>query len=262
MYAQQGDPGLAEMLRARIAERMHWLEVTPITAATQADLPRDTIRNIFRRDSALPRADTLVAIAKALDTSVSYLVGETVDPGIGRWADPASLEEAVRAAKPVPIRAYVADAWLTPPTDPIGYVDVNVEGFETADLSAFLVNDDSASRVYEKGRIVIVAPSNQIGIRLGDHTISVRVRGKPGQEEVETTIKEFAITPSGESVLESLGVPPLPPVQISQLQHLERRSAGIIVADYRPRLQIAAPNTFFPSAVAGPPKKKRGRTTT
>lgn len=63
-------------LARRVQERLRELDLTPITAATRAGLPRDTIRNLFRADSQ-PRADTLAAIAAALDTTVGYLIGES-----------------------------------------------------------------------------------------------------------------------------------------------------------------------------------------
>lgn len=74
---------LADRLTARIQQRLGELALTPITAATRAGLPRDTIRNIFRQGS-LPRVDTLAEIARALDTSVAWLVGEPDTPAEDR----------------------------------------------------------------------------------------------------------------------------------------------------------------------------------
>lgn len=66
---------MVERIEIRLAE----LGLTPITAATQHGYPRDTIRNVLRSDSN-PRADTLVAIADALQTTVGWLVGDHENP--------------------------------------------------------------------------------------------------------------------------------------------------------------------------------------
>ena len=74
------DPQLAVILQERVQARLNDLGLTQITAATKAGLPRDTLRNLFRDRASLPRADTLVQIARALGVRAGFLLGEESAP--------------------------------------------------------------------------------------------------------------------------------------------------------------------------------------
>lgn len=232
---------LAETIRSRISDRLHWLNLTAITAATKAGLPRDAIRNLFRRDAALPRADTLAAIAHALDTSVAFLIGETINPGVERWADKGSLEEAVRVARPIPIRAELKDGsrdWLA---EPMGYVDLNVDGFETADLSAFVVADDAMDHYYEEGRLLIAAPVAQVGLAFGDHVIVLVL---DNDDRPETLVREFAPGEDGPELV-SHSTTPRRPLHIRPEKHDPRlKLGGVVVADFMVHARTPVPVSY------------------
>ena len=231
--AQPSEMSLADTIRARVAERLQWAELSPIQAATKHGLPRDTLRNLFRRDSALPRADTLADIARALDTSVAFLVGETANPGVEKWADQAQLDEVVRLARPIPVRAELSDGFRKPLEEPLGYVDLNVPGFETADLSAFLVQDRAMVLFYEVDRVVVTAPVRLMGLQLGDHVVAVRMRGEDDNVEVETFIREYAEGSNGPELVGQSSDMEVAAIPILALHHREVLIGGIVIADFK-----------------------------
>ncbi|WP_313044859.1 helix-turn-helix transcriptional regulator [Brevundimonas sp.] len=235
---------LADTIRARVADRLHWLKLTPITAAKQSGLPRDTIRNLFRRDTALPRADTLAAIAEALETSVAFLMGETVNPGVEKWADQTALEEAVRIARPIPVRSELVDGFRAPLEAPLSYLDLNVEGFETSDLNAFIVADDAMDEIYERGRYVITAPIQQAGLQFGDHVVCMRLVHEGGVDRVETILREFHAGPSGPQLISRTTGEARPIIEIKRLAHEELRFGGAVVADYKPHERTPIPTDY------------------
>lgn len=68
-----------------IEKRMKALELTPITAAKQAGLSRDTIRDIIRGKSLNPSHETLIKVAEALRCTVEDLTGEPGLPPHNMW---------------------------------------------------------------------------------------------------------------------------------------------------------------------------------
>jgi len=239
---------LADTIKARVADRLHWLNLTPITAATKNGLPRDSIRNLFRRDSALPRADTLAEIADALETTVSYLMGETANPGVEKWSEEAKLDEVVRLARPVPVRSALQDGAREPHSEPIGYLDLNVPGYDTSELNAFQVADDAMSDFYETGRFVVTAPVGQIGLQFGDHIVAMRMAG----EKVETILREYAQGPAGPELVSRSDGGERPPIRISDLKKGEMMFGGVVVADFKLHdRQILPPAYVWPDDEGG-----------
>lgn len=184
-----------ELVRARTATRLEALNLTPIRAATQAGLPRDTLRNLFREGGSLPRVDTIQKIAAALETTVAYLIGETAYPGLD-WADDnrmAWASAAVEAARPIPVIARAGwEVWdqLADPDDPLDVIHLNVPGFESAPLFAAQVVDDHADIAYGPGRYVVWTDINILGQRDGDHIVVLRQRPGTAQDEpVNITVR-------------------------------------------------------------------------
>ena len=183
-----------ELMRQRIATRLETLRLTPITAATRAGLPRDTIRNLYRQESA-PRVDTLCRIAEALETTIAYLVGETAYPKTDYSDDDVmrSSRAAMETAKPIPVIGF-AEAGLFEAGRHIHegeYLDLlflSVPGFEDAPLQAVFVTDDHAGGDYSPGRYVVFAVREVAGLRNGDHVVAVRRREASGKTELEFTI--------------------------------------------------------------------------
>ena len=185
---------LAELIRQRIATRLSALKLTAITAATRAELPRDTIRNLFRQEASTPRADTLVNIAAALDTTVSYLVGEIDFPGRD-YADAelvGAANQAMETAKPIPVCGYAEWGLFEQGRhmekgEFIELLWMNVPGFLDAPLLAVLVTDEHCGLAYPEGRYVIFVMRDVAGLRDGDHVVCTRRRGA----EIEFTVREL-----------------------------------------------------------------------
>ncbi|MDZ4321122.1 MAG: helix-turn-helix transcriptional regulator [Phenylobacterium sp.] len=170
---------LAGVLRQRIATRLRALELTPITAATKAGLPRDTLRNLFRQDGSLPRIDTLAKIADALETTVAYLTGETAFPGNVYDDETRELAaHAMNTAKPIPIMgATMTPApWPDGTDETYGVLSLNVPGFEDVQLAALVIsaNDHSMEPQYEPVEFVVWANDLEVGLRDMDDVIIVR----------------------------------------------------------------------------------------
>ena len=200
-----------EMMRQRIATRLEALSLTPITAATGADLPRDTIRNLFRQESA-PRVDTLIKIAEALETTVAYLVGETAYPKTDYSDEDVmrSSRAAMETAKPIPVIGY-AETGLFEKGRHIHdgeYIDLlylSVPGFEDSPLQAVFVTDDHADSEYAAGRYVVFAVREVAGLRNGDHIVAVRRKEADNELQFEFTIWELVTQKVHRSSDENLG---------------------------------------------------------
>jgi transcriptional regulator with XRE-family HTH domain len=155
------------------------LGLTPLTAAKAAGLPRDTFRNMFRDNSSMPRADTLISMARALKTSVSYLVGEASTPEIGRL-ELADADTGLRVTKPIPLYGPVSrpltkndkGEWYH--GEPALFLTMEVPGFEGATLSAFVVDDQTMSPIFQTGSIVISGRVDATGFKSGDYLIVSR----------------------------------------------------------------------------------------
>lgn len=211
--AQNEEPDqLAELMRERIAARLATLKLTPITAATKAKIPRDTIRNLFRTGS-LPRLDTLVRISEALETTVAYLVGETAYP-FNDYSDEdkmAAARVAIETAKPVPLIGYAEWGFFEVPRQGFGAIDVlhlNVPGFEDKPLSAVQVVDEHCNVEFESGVYVIFAwRDSGVGLRDGDFVVVLHRKEINGKMHVEFTVRhqDYGIThtPSGHRMLSS-----------------------------------------------------------
>ena len=175
---------LAENMRQRIASRLAKLGLTPLTAATKAELPRDTIRNLFRQDGSLPRADTLVRIAAALETTVGYLVGENAYDGSDYSADDVRkyAEMSVEVSKKIKVRFTAGGRTFAqgeelpsndqkPNIERDDYIYLNVPGYEADDLFAVQVADESMNYYYELNRFLICGAAEAVGLRAGDHVV-------------------------------------------------------------------------------------------
>lgn len=81
LESTERDQPSRSIVTERMMERCEALGLTPITAATRAGFQRDLFRNIARGGE--PTTSTLMRMAQALSTSMSYLIGETDDPGLG-----------------------------------------------------------------------------------------------------------------------------------------------------------------------------------
>lgn len=163
-----GDIG--ETIRRRISTRLDRLGLTPITAAQKAGLARDTIRNLYRGDGSVPRADTLALIAQALETTTAYLVGEAAYP------EPLAAAAQPAGDRRIPVICNLEWGRFSLPDEmPQGVtISVEVPGYEASTLFAGLMIDGHANLVYRVGTYVIFAPWSESGILPGDTVLVKR----------------------------------------------------------------------------------------
>jgi transcriptional regulator with XRE-family HTH domain len=171
---------IAELIRDRIKRRLAKLKLTPITAAVHAGLPRDTIRNLFRGRASVPRADTLAAIAVALETTLSYLMGETDvdDAGAAGAGVPLDRDIHVRMVPiygPAQAGQWTGDDFLQPPE--VRYLPAFSAAFDEYSQLAFELPGADMDAYYAPGDFVIAVPSFEMEPRIGDHAVIARNRG-------------------------------------------------------------------------------------
>lgn len=77
---------MKKTLAERISERLLILDKNPSSVALEAGLGRSAVRDILAGKAKKPQANTVAALARALECSVAYLMGETDDP-LSRTAD-------------------------------------------------------------------------------------------------------------------------------------------------------------------------------
>lgn len=185
---------IGEVIRRRISTRLDDLGLTAITAAQTAKLPRDTIRNLFRGDGAVPRADTLAEIARALDCSVSYLVGEAPFP-----SDEQAAREGDPTSRAIPVVFDLEWGRFTALADiPTGRsIPVAVAGYENASLFAGRMIDGHANLYHKVGSYLIFAPFVQGGILPGDQVLVRRDRAG----ESEFTVRQLDVNKKRHPVL-------------------------------------------------------------
>ncbi|HQT53579.1 MAG TPA: helix-turn-helix transcriptional regulator [Phenylobacterium sp.] len=165
---------IAEILKQRIMQRLVDLKLTPITAATKAGLPRDTLRNFFRQDRSVPRADTLSKIAAALETSVGFLLGEVAFPS-DRELPAERSENAFVRVRPIHVRASAATGYVSTSDaleESLDVIYLHVPGFEYAKLRALEIGDDSMNLYYDEGSYVVFSIADVTGVREGDHIVT------------------------------------------------------------------------------------------
>lgn len=131
-----------------------------------------------------------------------------------------------------------------------GKLEVDVDGYQHANLYALQVVGPSMNLYYPEGRYVIVAPAAEAGVLAGDHVIVTRTRAGL----VETTCKEVVLGEGGRVELWPRSTDPnfQTPIIMSGDEHDQDapQITGVVVADYGRRqrggLQSKAEN-FSPT---------------
>lgn len=225
------DDAFIKAVKGRIERRLADLNLTPITAATRAGLPRDAIRNIFRPDSGLPRVDTLKSISSALETTISFLVGEAEQPSPQATPIPPRLD--FNGPVPIPIIGR------TGPFDerredgePLGIVELRVPGF-ASNLRAIEIADDSSDHYFAAGRIVIWHNAGEEGLRIGDDVVISRTRDSLVQYRVmrieSPRAKSLGFAPSLGSLSSDLDE--FPDIEMQENTAIKVQILGLVVAD-------------------------------
>lgn len=91
---EPGDKAIFETIQRRVRSRLDDLGLDMKAASIKADQGETFVRDLLKRGRA-PSADALGRLARALETSVAYLTGETNDASPDAVPDPSpTLEES------------------------------------------------------------------------------------------------------------------------------------------------------------------------
>lgn len=233
-------PRMSGLNRERLRELIHERGITARALSKSIGDNPYLIRDILSGKSANPRTDTISRIASQLGVPVSELITE--DEHILISAPSAAIR---RIRRRIPILGEVAAGiWkeTTPREirDAEEHLDMDVRGYETAQLYALRVVGPSMNRVYEPGTYVVVAPAAEAGLRVGDHVIVERRRNG----FVEVTVKELAVDENGEALLWPRSTHPdhQTPVPYEPTGDDATTIVGVVVARYEVRER---PNVMF-----------------
>jgi len=144
-------PHMNEEIYQRIQAQLELLDLSERRASMEAGLGADAIRDIRRRQHTLPRLDTLIALAKPLRTSASWLAfGEGDSQSLRPQQVPiVSLVAASRFAD-VPAVVSTDDA-------PV----LGVSGLPSGQYIGLRVSGDSMDRIAPDGSTVVINISDR-----------------------------------------------------------------------------------------------------
>lgn len=169
---------LSNSIASRVAARISALSLSQREVARRAAIPESTLRNLLNGTTEHPRADTLQALAAALDTTVENLAGTAPLPSHRasevRVADGIPVPASGLLPKDVPVLGTVAGSplgkgafQLTP--DIVDYVRRPAGLAGATDAFALFVEGDSMSPEFEPGDLVFVHPHKKP--RTGDYVV-------------------------------------------------------------------------------------------
>lgn len=190
-----------KILRERIRERLKALGISPRKASMKAKLGATFLRDLFDREDASPRYESLQRLAAALDTSTDWLIGAT---------DERPMEEAGglagrREVGELSVRHKVeAGSFLEQDRRDTGLGTISIvpdAAYEGIEQWAELVVGDSMNLEYPPGGWIHVASIVDLHYapRHGDHVVVVRTR--EGGHLVERSVKALERQPNGEWLL-------------------------------------------------------------
>lgn len=170
----------------RLRERLDALGLNPAKASKLAGLSSDTIRNIMRGQSKNARSDTISALARILQCSVPYLLGDEAlgaDPRV----EPADKMASVRWLKV--LHEIGAGYWIQPGVaetyDGVGPVAPSAK---YADANQWLerVIGPAANQHFAAGDLIHVISAADIGYapQVGDLVVLVRRDGEREERSI------------------------------------------------------------------------------
>jgi len=167
---------MTDPLKKRIRDRLNDLGKSARSASLDAGLHPDTIRNVLRERSKNPRGDSLVKLARALDTSVEWLVDGSDDSDPPHQVIEANTtmtpNMALGMPRNIPILGTAAGSLkgaFQVDSTPIDYVrrPPGLDG--TRDVYALYVVGCSMSPRFEEGELIYV--SERRPARIGDYVV-------------------------------------------------------------------------------------------
>jgi len=167
----------------RLQERLDTLGMNPAQASRLAGLSRDTIRNIMRGQSKNARSDTISALARILQCSVPYLLGEEAFDAYAR-VDSADRITSVRWL--TVLHEIGAGYWIQAgePVVPIGTGPVTAsDKYPGAAQWLERVLGNGADRQFQPGDLIHVVDAEDIGYSPRADDYVVLVREDAGREE-------------------------------------------------------------------------------
>jgi SOS-response transcriptional repressor LexA len=179
--------------------------------------------------------------AQAYGVSPNWILYGTETPSQAEIGAQVSsyIQSDGRLHRPIPIVGDVAaglwkEALPTEAYAATGSLDIIVDGYQRASLSALRVVGTSMNKLYPEGRYVIVAPVAEAGLREHDHVVVQRDRGGL----VETSLKEL-VTEGGRPMLYPRSTDPAFQSPIDLIGVADDQDApvitAVVVADYSRR---------------------------
>lgn len=185
------DPMKGKILRDRIDERLKALGWSRRKASMEAKLGATFLRDLFDREDASPRYESLQRLASALNVTTEWLIGASDERPIEEAGGLAGRREVGELG----VRHKVqAGSWLEQDHREVDLGTVGVvpdPAYEGIEQWAELVVGDSMNLEYPEGGWIHVASAVDLhySMRHGDHVVVVRSR--QGGHLVERSVKEL-----------------------------------------------------------------------
>lgn len=144
---------MSDLIRSRIRERLETLKIGPVTAAKIAGLGHTYLRDFLSGKTRSVTTPKLELIAKALDTTPQYLMGDAQSPGVPQ------------IRKTMPVRGRAAASAIGAENiieDPIEWMPVPVGMAGVRDGYALLVEGDSMKPLYRPRDPIFVHPRQPV----------------------------------------------------------------------------------------------------
>ncbi|MCP4384887.1 MAG: helix-turn-helix transcriptional regulator [Hyphomicrobiales bacterium] len=193
---------MTDFLKKRLQQRLTDLDLTPEGASKKAGLSRDFLRQLFSRTAGNPRADNLVRLAEALETTPAWLLGGDDKDKVALPAPNARIGEAVEFPdKKIPVYGQAVGG-VNGEFEMNGHFIQEVicppALSQVSDAYAVFVSGDSMEPRYFDGELLYVHPHRRP--RRGDFVVAQIQLGENGPRMA--FIKRFERWNSEELIIE------------------------------------------------------------
>lgn len=173
-------------LHNRIRERLRALGLTPEGASKKAGFSRDYLTKLLARPESSPRSQYTIALAEALETTVSWLLTGRDPPSISnvRPADivPPNMHDLLRD---LPVFGTTAGSHrkgaVQISSDPIDYVRRPPALIGIKGAYSLFVEGDSMSPRFEHGELIFIRADRKA--RVGDDVVVLLKNGEHEDHE-------------------------------------------------------------------------------